>query len=139
LNFSTGDLATNEIIKKSREENASMFGNKTKTSDFKSENWDTFLNPIIDSIDFTKAQSKEASEAIQKLGDGTLSMGDFISQFGVELGLSESQVRMTKKTYGDLNKEFTDSSMKNVGKYAAALLDLNKNINETATQGTKSF
>jgi TP901 family phage tail tape measure protein len=139
LNFSQGNLVTSEIIKKSREENVSVFGNKTKTSDFKTEDFDTFLNPIIDSIDFTKVKSKEASEAIDKLGNGTLSMGDFITQFGSELGLTESQVKMASKTYGDLNKEFTDSSIQSMDKYAAALLTFNKNLNDTVQTGIQGF
>ncbi len=137
-NFSQGIAGTAALVQKSQMDNTKWYDGIYKSNEpkdrpeLKSEDMGTFLNPIIDAMDLTKPASKEAAKGIEKLKNGTLSMGDFISKFGKEMGLSESQVSDASKSFENLSSNFNPKSISSLNEYAGQLLNVNNLIASTS-------
>ena len=143
LKFSQGNLATQTIIQQSQKENSSIFdpivGRKTKTKAFKAEDFSLYLDPIIESLDFTKDTSGKAAERLREVANGTKNWEVFLKEFGTTLGMSEAQVKMATDTYNGLNGEFTEESLKALDKTAAATAIYNKNLKESIVTEKPTF
>ena len=99
-----------------------------------STDFDTFLNPIVQSLDLSKLSSEEAATGLKQLAAGTMDMGTFITKFGEELGLSSGQVQKASETFSGLNKNFTQSSINSMSQYAGEVIKLNSSISKAASK-----
>jgi TP901 family phage tail tape measure protein len=103
---------------------------KGPKKDFDASQSEAILNPIINSLDLSKASSKEASEGIKDLASGTIDMATFIEKFGKELGLSSTQVASARDTFKGLSENFSPESLKGLNEYAGGLLKINSSIQQ---------
>jgi TP901 family phage tail tape measure protein len=143
LKFSQSNLATQTIIQQSQKENSSfldpIMGRKTKTKDFKAEDFSLYLDPIIESLDFTKDTTGKAAEGLKEVANGTKTFGDFISKFGETLGMSQAQVKLATETYNGLSKEFKGDSLRALDRSGAAAANYNKNLKESIVAEKPTF
>ena len=143
VKFSQANLATQTIIQQSQKENSSLFdpitGRQTKTKAFKAEDFSLYLDPIIETLDFTNDTAGKAAKGLQEVANGTRNWEQFLKEFGTTLGMTEAQVNMARDTYNGLNGEFTEESLKALNKTAAATAIYNKNIKESIVAEKPAF
>jgi TP901 family phage tail tape measure protein len=120
IGFKSGERALNEKAEEI----------KGPKKDFDASQSEAILNPIINSLDLSKASSKEASEGIKDLASGTIDMATFIEKFGKELGLSSTQVASARDTFKGLSENFSPESLKGLNEYAGGLLKINSSIQQ---------
>jgi hypothetical protein len=107
----------------------SMGGYKETAPSFEAKDWDTFLNPIVDSLDFTKDKSGEASIAMKRIMSGKdTDLAGFLKRFGTQLGMTSGAVMTATQTIKQLNGAYNPTSLANMVQYGATLMDNNATI-----------
>jgi TP901 family phage tail tape measure protein len=104
--------------------------------DFKSENYDQFLNPIIESLDLSKL-SKDGLESLKSVSEGSISFESFLGTYGKELGLSNDQLKIFSKTLQTFRKSYSAKSLADLDKYAASSIDLNRTVESQVSNLSK--
>jgi hypothetical protein len=104
-------------------------GDKGTAPSFEAKDWDTFLNPIVDSLDFTKDKSGEASIAMKRIMSGKdTDLAGFLKRFGTQLGMTSGAVMTATQTIKQLNGAYNPTSLANMVQYGATLMDNNATI-----------
>jgi len=101
--------------------------------DFKTDQWDQFINPIIDSLDLNKLTSDEAVKGLKRLAGGTQDLGSFIKQFGEEAGMSKSQIQQITQSFNTLSGSFSADSISSLNQYTAGVIKFNQQLASNVT------
>ena len=105
---------------------------KGPKQDFGTEQWDQFINPIIDSLDLSKLTSEDAAKGLKRLAGGTQDLGSFIRQFGAEAGMSSSQIQQITQSLNSLSSAYSPESISSLNQYTGGVIKLNQQLASNA-------
>jgi TP901 family phage tail tape measure protein len=96
---------------------------------FEVKDWDNFLTPLVNQLDFTKDASGEAAIAMKRLASGqSTDVLGFVKRFGKELGMTSEQVQIATQTITQQQGAYDPESLAKFARYTGEVFKLNADI-----------